>query len=85
MQEDISYSEYRRLLVGLMEDTPLGRVVQIRSESDPKTISEMTAQEKKIRSDWSQFRAKNNLQSANQVTMTVEQLQNLFRSFAKGG
>ena len=85
MQEDISYSEYRRLLVGLMEDTPLGRVVQVRSESDPKTINEMTAQEKKIRSDWSRFRAKNSSCNAQNITMTVEQLQNLFRSFAEGG
>ena len=44
---------------GLNGDTPLGYVVQIRSEKNPKKIREMTANEKKIRVDWANFKRKN--------------------------
>lgn len=54
--ETISCEEFRQLLVGLNGDTSLGYVVQIRSEKNPKKIKEMTAQEKKIRSEWQQFK-----------------------------
>lgn len=55
-RDTISYLEYRQLLIGLNTDTPLGYVVNIRSEKDPKKIREMTKQEKKIRSDWQEFK-----------------------------
>lgn len=35
-----------------MPDTPLGRIVAIRSEKDQKVISKFTADQKKIRNDW---------------------------------
>lgn len=57
--ETISCEEFRQLLSGLNGETPLGYVVQIRSEKNPKKIREMTANEKKIRSDWTVFKAKN--------------------------
>lgn len=56
--ETISCEEFRQLLSGLNGETPLGYVVQIRSEKNPKKIREMTANEKKIRSDWAVFKAK---------------------------
>lgn len=54
----IRAGEYRRLLIGLNSETPLGYVVQIRSEKDPKKIREMTDHEKQIRADWQQFNKK---------------------------
>lgn len=54
----ISCEEFRQLLVGLNGETPLGYTVCIRSEKNPKKIKEMTNHEKKIRSDWQQFRQK---------------------------
>ena len=57
--ETISCEEFRQLLAGLNGDTPLGYVVRIRSEKDPKKIKEMTASDKKIRNDWEQFCLKN--------------------------
>lgn len=56
-REDLPYTEYRRLLSGIMYNTPLGEVVRVRAETDMKTIREMTAQEKKIRSEWQRFRS----------------------------
>lgn len=54
----IKSGEYRRLLVGLNADTPLGYVVSIRSEKNPQKIKEMTTNEKEIRFQWQQFRRK---------------------------
>jgi hypothetical protein len=57
MEEDITQAEYTKLLIGLSGDTPLGYVVGIRSEKDPKRIKQFTAQERKIRADWLRFLA----------------------------
>lgn len=86
MEEDISVSEYRRLLVGLMEDTPLGRVVEIRSTTDRERLKNMTVHEKKIRADWARFKREKQKQyrNPNEIQISSEQLKNLFISFAKG-
>lgn len=80
MQEDISVSEYRKLLVGIMGDTPLGEVVRIRSETDRETIERMTVQEKKIRSEWQKFKASRN--QTPQITISLEQFQRMMKSLA---
>lgn len=54
----IKHIEFNQLLIGLNGDTPLGYTVQVRSEKDHKKIKEMTNHEKKIRSDWKEFRRK---------------------------
>ena len=43
------------MLVGLNSETALGYVVSIRSESDIKTINNMTKKELEIRREWSNF------------------------------
>ena len=40
------------MLSGIMPETPLGRIVGIRAEKDPKVIKEFTKEQKKIRNDW---------------------------------
>ena len=74
--ENISCEEFRQLLSGLSGDTPLGYVVQIRSERNPKKIREMTAKEKKIRAKWAEFRRKNNIQK--QVYLKTEDISKVF-------
>lgn len=44
------------MLSGIMYETPLGEIVRIRAETDMKTIRNMTAQEKKIRTEWQKFK-----------------------------
>ena len=56
-EPDITYAEWARLLSGLMPETPLGRVVQIRVEKDPKVLKQYTEYERKIRSDWAKFKS----------------------------
>ena len=54
-QPDLPYSDWSKLVSGLMDNTPLGRVVSIRGESDPKIIAQMSPWQKKIRSEWQTF------------------------------
>lgn len=58
--ERISCQEFRQLLTGINSDTPLGYVVQTRAETDVKKIRQMTKKEKEIRTEWADFRNKNN-------------------------
>lgn len=51
-QDDMSWSEFCSLLSGIMPDTPLGQIVSIRAEKDPKRIKEFTKEQKRIRIDW---------------------------------
>jgi hypothetical protein len=69
-------------LAGIMHDTPLGYVISVRSEKDPKKIHEMTNAEKDIRRKWQRFRAAK--AESVQYTMTLEQFQQLFKNLAGG-
>lgn len=73
--ENISCEEFRQLLTGLNGDTPLGYVVQIRSERNPKKIREMSANEKKIRSEWIRFKAEHKNQK---IYLKNEEISNVF-------
>lgn len=54
----MSWEEFCSLLSGLMHDTPLGRVVAIRSEKDPKVIKDFSKAEREIRNEWIKRRNK---------------------------
>lgn len=58
--ETIPCEEFRQLLSGLNSETPLGYVVQTRSEKDYKKIKEMSKNEKEIREKWANFKNKTN-------------------------
>lgn len=45
------------MVSGLMDDTPLGRIVQIRAEKDRKIIAKFSPEQKRIRSEWNAFLA----------------------------
>lgn len=85
-EPDISYAEYARLLSGLMSETPLGRVIQVRMEKDSKVIQKMSRGEKKLRNDWAVFKAKhrkNTFDPSFDMRKFQESLKNL--STVKGG
>lgn len=50
--DDMSWTEFCSLLSGIMHDTPLGYIVSIRAEKDPKVIKDFTPDQKRIRSEW---------------------------------
>lgn len=72
--ETIPCKEFRQLLSGLNSETPLGYVVQIRSEKDYKKIKEMSKNEKEIREKWSNFKNKNN----KKIEINTEDISKIF-------
>lgn len=51
--EDLSWDEFCTYLAGLGEKTPLGKIVAIRSETDKNILKNFTAEQKRIRNEWS--------------------------------
>lgn len=81
-QADLPYPEWAKLVGGLLDDTPLGRVVAVRAERDPKAISRMSPWAKRIRSEWQAHRARCRLQSATPTQLRHE-MEGLEKSLAK--
>ena len=46
-----------------MDDTPLGRVVAVRSEDNPDILKGFTPSQHRIRSEWRSFQAKRQTQT----------------------
>lgn len=46
------WDEFVDLAAGLRPDTPLGRIVQIRTETDEEMLKHYTPEMKKIRREW---------------------------------
>ena len=57
-QGELGWAEWVKLVGGLMDDTPLGRVVAVRSESDANLVRSMPQWQKQLRTEWAAFRAK---------------------------
>ena len=49
---DMGWYEFSYLLQGLSGDTPLGRIIAIRAETNPDIIKDMTPHEKRIRNEY---------------------------------
>lgn len=54
----MKWSEFRSYLVGIAPDTPLGRIVSIRSEKDEDILKNFTKEQRRIRSEWMNKSAK---------------------------
>ena len=56
-QGELKYADWAKLVGGLMNDTPLGQIVSIRSERDKDILKHMTPELKELRAEWSRFQA----------------------------
>ena len=79
--DTMKWGEFSSLLSGLNGDTPLGNIVTIRSEKDPKVIKNFTENEKRIRSKWLNKNAKEI--SHEDYQQAMESIKNMFKSIAK--
>lgn len=63
------------MLSGIMYDTPLGQVVSIRAEKDPKVIKNFTKEQKRIRSEWfsRKFRDENRRKTGTNMLLSMQQ------------
>lgn len=80
--DDMSWDEFCSLLTGIMYDTPLGRVVEIRSEKDPKVIKEFTKEEKRIYNEW-RYRRQEKVCQGKTEKLTYENFWKDFQEEAK--
>lgn len=46
------WEEFKSYLIGIDPDTPLGRIVAIRSEKDPNVLANFTPEQRRIQSEW---------------------------------
>ncbi|WP_303194353.1 Gp15 family bacteriophage protein [Thomasclavelia spiroformis] len=79
---DMPWDEFCSYLSGIMPDTPLGNVVQIRSEEDKEILKNFTPEQKRIRSEWRNRMAKN--MDKKQAEDAIEMFKNMFRELAGG-
>ena len=54
-QGELKYSDWAKMVSGLMDDTPLGRVVQLRTEQDKAVLKRLTKEERQMRAEWAAF------------------------------
>lgn len=50
--EHMDYQEFSTLLHGILPNTPLGEIVQIRAEENPEVLKNFNDSQRKIRDDW---------------------------------
>ena len=83
-ENDMTWDEFCSLLSGLNSDTPLGGIIAIRSEKDPKRLKEFTPEQKKIRNDYirrNSEKHKSDKLSDNQVA-ELKAIENAFKQMA---
>lgn len=78
----MKWSEFRALLVGIGPETPLGRIVSIRSETDKDILKNYTPSQKRIHSEWQKRLAKN--KTALETERFLDAMKNALIDFAGG-
>ena len=79
----MKWEEFCSLLTGLGPNTPLGRIVGIRSEDDKEMLKHFNTDQLRIRSEWQRRQAKTI--TPEQRDQVLESLKQAFISLAGGG
>lgn len=80
---EMTWDEFKDLLAGIGPETPLGRIVTIRSESDTETLKHFTKEQHRIRDEWLAKRAKS--MPKEKMDDVMNQLKDAFIAMAMGG
>jgi hypothetical protein len=70
------------MVSGLMDDTPLGRVVGVRSETNKDIIKNYTKEQRAVRDEWSRFLVSRVTTEQFSETDWNEQMAEMERAFA---
>lgn len=70
----MSWLEFKSLLSGLLPKTPLGGIVQLRSENDPDRLKEFTKEQHRIRNEW-----RNRNRKIKEDKKAFEEMQNILK------
>lgn len=73
-QGELPWPEWSKLVSGLMDNTPLGRVVAVRAETDRKIIAKMSPWQRKIRTRWQRFQAQKQQRTRDPADLRREML-----------
>ena len=85
-QGSLHYSDWSKMVSGLMDDTPLGRIVMIRSEKDAERIKTFSPEQKRIQAEWKKFRAANAQKvDAESYGAQMRALEGMFAALSGGG
>lgn len=76
----MNWREFSYLINGLGADTPLGRVVSIRAETDPEIIKQFTPHQKQIRDEYRRKTAKQ--KSSKEIADVLDSIKRAFVSMA---
>lgn len=79
-QGDLSYCDWAKLVSGLMNDTPLGKIIEIRSEDDRDIIKNMTSEQLAIRNEWQEFKISQTVYSKEDMKKQSEMLEKMMAS-----
>lgn len=74
-QGDLRYADWAKMVGGLMDDTPLLRVVEIRRETDRDVIRRMTPDQLRLRSEWRAYQASQQAADTRDAAERQRQLQ----------
>ncbi|MEG0475036.1 MAG: Gp15 family bacteriophage protein [Carnobacterium sp.] len=74
---DMPYDEFCSYLSGIMPDTPLGNIVQIRSEKDKEILKTFNDEQNKVRIEWLQRSVKKIDRKTNDDA--IEQFKQIFK------
>ena len=81
--QEMRWDEFRALLSGLGSNTPLARIVQIRSENNEEVLKHFTKDQHRIRNEWRRRSAKK--VSEKKMTEFLDQMKQALISMAGGG
>lgn len=51
-ENNMTFSEFSTLLSGIMPETPLGKVVEIRAEEDKDMLKNFNSEQHRVRNEW---------------------------------
>ena len=75
----ISWSEIKMLISGLLPETPLGKIIQIRSENNKEQLKHFTPEMRKIRNDWRNRMAKDKLKDEDALNKTFDNMEKMLK------
>ena len=67
------------LISGLLPDTPLGKIIQIRSENNKETLKHFTPDMHKIRNDWRNRMARDKLKDEDALNRTFDNMEKMLK------
>lgn len=81
----MTWDEFSTLLAGILPETPLGYIVQIRSENDREKLKNFTPEQKRIRAAWRTRHMKKVQMNPEEAAKAVAQFEKMMAAMFGGG